>query len=52
MDHVGDGFASRGCQYLINGCPQSIGTSLTQDAKVKIVDSLKSLMLRMGRCPC
>jgi hypothetical protein len=48
-EHVAVVFASKGCQYLINGCPQPIGTYLTQDAILIIVDALLTLMLRMWR---
>jgi len=50
-EHVADVFASKGCQYLINGCPQPIRTQLTQDAKLEIIDAPLTLMLRMGRWP-
>jgi hypothetical protein len=52
MEHFALIFASKGCQYRINGCLQPVGTWLTQDAKLKIFDPLLTLMLRMGRSPC
>jgi len=39
-EHVAVVSASKSCQYLINGCLQPIGASITQDAKLKIVDSV------------
>jgi len=51
-EHVADVFACKGCQYLINGYPQPIGTWLTPDSKLKIVDAPLTLMLWMGRWPC
>jgi hypothetical protein len=34
MEHVAVVFASKGCQYLINGCLQPIGTYITQDVQL------------------
>jgi hypothetical protein len=45
-------FAGEGCQYLRNGCLQPIGTYLTQDVQLKIVDVPLTLIVRMGRWPC
>jgi len=44
--------AVKGCQYLINGCLQPIGTWITQDVKLKFVDAPLTLILRRGRSPC
>jgi hypothetical protein len=48
-EHFAVVFASKGCQYLINGCMQPIGTYITQDVKVKIGHTLLTLIVRMGR---
>ena len=51
-EHVAVVVASKGCEYLINGCLQSIGTYLIPDAKLIIVNALWTLILTMGRQPC
>ena len=53
-EHVAVVFPSKGCQYLWNGCLQPIGTWITQDAKLIIVDAALTLILRMwhGACRC
>ena len=51
-EHFTVDFASKGCQYLMNGCLELIGAWITQDAKLKIVDALLTLILSMGRWPC
>ena len=52
MEHVPGAFPLDGCQYLINGCPQQIGTEITRDASLKIVDTLWTVILGIGRWPC
>jgi hypothetical protein len=42
------GFATTGCQYLINGCLQPIGTENRLDAKLNIVHAPLMLIVRMG----
>jgi len=49
---VAVGFGSKGCQYLINGCLQPIGTWITQDAKLKFVNAPLTIILRMRWWPC
>jgi len=49
MEHLVVAVASKGCQYRINGWLQPVGTLLTQDAKLKIVDAPLTLLLKMGR---
>jgi hypothetical protein len=39
-EHVAVVFAPRGCQYLINGCLQPIGTCITQDVMLTMIDTL------------
>ena len=51
-EHVAAGFPTKGCQCLINGCQQSIGTWISQDTKLKIVDAPLILILRVGQWPC
>jgi hypothetical protein len=51
-EHGAAVFAIWGCQYLINGCLQPIGTYDTQHAKLKLVDAPLPLMLGMGKWPC
>jgi len=51
-EHVAVVFATKGCQYLINGCLQPIWTRITQGAKLKIADAPLTLILRMRRWPC
>jgi len=48
-EHVAVDFPSKGCQYLINGCLQPIGTWIAQHWKLKMVDTLLTLVLRMWR---
>jgi len=45
MERVAAVFAPKDCQYLFNGCLQPIGRKITQDPKVKIVDTLLVLIL-------
>jgi len=45
-------FASKGCQYLIDGYLQPIGTLITQDAKLTMVDAALTLILRMRQAEC
>jgi hypothetical protein len=40
-------FPSKGCQSLINGCLQPIGTYIAQDVKLNIDDPRVTLMIRM-----
>lgn len=50
-EHVTVVFVLKGCQYLINGCLQPIGTEITKDAKLKIVDTPLMLIFRMEQWP-
>ena len=50
--HVAVVFASKCYQYWINGCLQPIRTSITQDAKVKMVDAPLKPILRMRQRVC
>jgi len=45
-------FVPKGCQYLINGCLQPIGTYITQYRKLTIINAPLRLMLRMWHWPC
>ena len=53
-EHVAVVFASEGCQCWINGCLQPIRKKITQDSKLKFVDALLTIILRMrqGACRC
>jgi len=51
-DYVAVVFASKGFQYLQNGCLQPTWWKITQDAKQKNVDAPLTLILRIERCPC
>ena len=45
-------FGSAGCHYLLNGCLQSIGIWITENAKLRIVDAPLILIPRLGQWPC
>jgi len=46
-EHVAVVLASKGCQYVINGCLQPIRKEITQDSKLTIVDTPLTLILRI-----
>ena len=51
-EHFAVVFVSTGSQYVINGCLQSIGIKISQDRKLKHVDSLMTLILRIQPRAC
>ena len=51
-EHVAVVFDPRGCQYLLNGCLQPIGTYMTQDTWLPIVDTPSTIIFRVGRWAC
>jgi len=50
--HVAVDVASKGCQYLMNGCLQPIGTYITYNAKLDLIDDVLTLIPRMRQRAC
>jgi len=51
-EHVAVIFAPDGCQYVIHGCLQPIGGSITYDSQCTSIDAELMVITRMGRWPC
>jgi hypothetical protein len=48
-EYVASVFASKGSQYLVYGCWKPFTSYITQDARLKIVDTRLTLIFRMGQ---